>query len=114
VAARLVDACFEWGLNLRAWWHILYNALRHPRSFFHQVKVGCRAALLRWAPQVRIPVLLAWGKRDHTMPLPCAERLRERMPRALVYVGAGSHDWLITDSREFTRAVLAFVGGPGR
>ncbi len=113
VAARMVDACFEWGLNLRAWWHILYNALRHPRSFFYQVKVGCLAALLRWAPRVRMPVLLAWGRRDHTMPLSCAERLRERLPRARVYVGAGSHDWLITDSREFTRAVLAFAGGPG-
>ncbi|MFY0526083.1 alpha/beta fold hydrolase [Archangium gephyra] len=71
------------------------------------------AALLRWAPRVRMPVLLAWGRRDHTMPLSCAERLRERLPHARVYVGAGSHDWLITDSREFTRAVLAFAGGPG-
>jgi pimeloyl-ACP methyl ester carboxylesterase len=111
VGARMVDALFEWGLNLRAWWHIAYNALRHPRSFFHQVKVGCLAALLRHAPRVRMPVLLAWGRRDHTMPLSCADRLREHMPRARVYVGAGSHDWLITEPREFTRAVLAFVSG---
>ncbi len=110
VGARLVDACLEWGLNARAWWHILSNVLRHTRSFLHQVRVGSLAALLRWAPRVRMPVLLAWGRRDHTMPLSCAERLRARMPRARVYVGAGSHDWLITDSREFTRAVLAFVG----
>ncbi|WNG49694.1 alpha/beta hydrolase [Archangium minus] len=109
VGARMVDAFLEWGLNLRAWWHIVYNALRHPRSFFHQVKVGSLAALLRHAPQVRRPTLLAWGRRDHTMPLSCADRLRERMPRAQVYVGSGSHDWLITDSQEFTRAVLAFA-----
>jgi pimeloyl-ACP methyl ester carboxylesterase len=114
VGARLVDALFEWSLNVRAWWHVAYNVLRHWRSFCHQVRVGSLAALLRWARRVRMPVLLAWGRRDHTMPLSCAHRLRESMPRAQVYVGAGSHDWLITDSREFTQAVLAFAGSrPG-
>jgi pimeloyl-ACP methyl ester carboxylesterase len=114
VGARLVDALFEWGLNVRAWWHIVYNALRHSRSFFHQVKVGALAALLRWAPRVQVPVLLAWGRKDHTMPLSCADRLLQHLPRAQVYVGAGSHDWLITDAREFTRAVLAFTGATRR
>ncbi len=32
---------------------------------------------------------------------------------ARVYVGAGSHDWLITEPREFTQAVLAFLRGAG-
>jgi pimeloyl-ACP methyl ester carboxylesterase len=110
VGARLLDALFEWSLNVRAWWHLAYNVLRHPRSFVHQVKLGSRAALLQWAPRVRMPVLLAWGRKDYTMPLSCADRLREHMPRAQLYVSAGSHDWLITHAREFTRAVLAFVG----
>lgn len=112
VGARLVDALFEWSLNLRAWWHIGFNALRHSRTFFHQVKVGSLAALLHLAHRVRMPVLLAWGRRDHTMPLSCAARLRERLSRARVYVGVGSHDWLITEPREFTRAVLAFAASP--
>ncbi len=47
------------------------------------------------------------------MPLSCAERLRELLPLARLYVGAGSHDWLITESREFTRAVLAFASKDG-
>ncbi|MFL5358462.1 alpha/beta fold hydrolase [Archangium sp.] len=112
VAARMLDGLLELGLDLRAWWHILYNVLRHPRSFFHQVKVGSLAALLHRAPRVRMPTLLAWGHRDHTMPLSCAERLLTLLPRARLYIGAGSHDWLVTDSREFTRAVLEFASTP--
>jgi pimeloyl-ACP methyl ester carboxylesterase len=112
VLARMVDACFEWGLNLRAWWHILHNVLRHTRSFLHQVKVGSRAALLRLAPRVRVPVLLAWGRNDHTMPLSCATRLQERLARSRLYVGQGSHDWLVTEPEEFTRALVAFTSEP--
>lgn len=107
---RLMDSLYEWDLNMRMWWHAAYNVLRHPRTFLHQVMVGSLTELLSWAPQVRVPVLLAWGRRDHTMPLSCMDRLREHMPRAQVYVSDRSHNWLITHPREFTQAVLAFAG----
>jgi len=112
VLARSLDGVLELGLTVRASWHLLSNVVRHPCSFLHQVREGARAGLLEEAARVRAPVLLAWGRHDHTMPPECAERLCERLPWVRLQWGRGSHDWLVTDSDGFARQLVAFARGP--
>ncbi|HEU4403842.1 MAG TPA: alpha/beta hydrolase, partial [Polyangiaceae bacterium] len=110
LAARLRDALdpAEWGLNVRAAPHVVGNLWRHPRSWLHQVRAGALADVLGEAGAVRVPVLLAWGRRDHTMPLVCARRFAAALPSASIVVGPGSHDWLVTHPEAFARAVRSF------
>ena len=112
---RALDAFLEPWLSITGGHHLLYNVLFHPRNFFAQVKRSIQTDLRPYAPRVRLPVLLAWGRRDHTMPLRCAHALQGLLPRASLYVSpTGSHDWIITHAHEFASAVSAFAGdGPG-
>jgi pimeloyl-ACP methyl ester carboxylesterase len=107
---RGLDCLLEWNLTLRAWHHVGYNVLAHPRSFWHQVGLSARADFRPDAGRVRVPALLAWGAHDHTMPRLGAETLRSLLPDARLYISQeGSHDWLITHPHEFAAAVRAFV-----
>jgi pimeloyl-ACP methyl ester carboxylesterase len=108
--ARGLDGIIEPGLSFTGWHHIVYNVLLHTRSFFGQVKASIEQDLRPYAPRVRVPALLAWGARDHTMPPRCARVLRSLLPRSQLYVcPTGSHDWIITHADEFALAVFAFV-----
>ena len=111
VTARLVDGLLEPGLDVRAWWHMLSNVLRHTRSFFHRVRESSRVDVLTFASWVSVPTLVAWGRHDHTMPPECARRLADRLPHARLLVGPGSHDALVTRPRTYARAVLDFTRG---
>lgn len=107
LAARAWDALFEWRLDVRAAHHVLYNLLRHPRSWLAQVALSCRARLV--LPRAaEVPVLIAWGRRDRTMPLAAADRFQARLANAWRYVGRGRHDWLVLRPREFLRALQGF------
>jgi pimeloyl-ACP methyl ester carboxylesterase len=108
VSARLFDGLLEPGLDVRAWWHMLSNVLKHPRSFFHRVRESSLVDVLTFAPWVKVPTLVAWGRHDHTMPPECAHRLVARLPRARLYLGPGSHDAPITRASAFARALRDF------
>jgi pimeloyl-ACP methyl ester carboxylesterase len=110
---RGLDAVLELRLTLTAWHHILYNACFHPRSFADQVWLAVVASVLEEAPNVAAPTLLAWGRRDHTMPLPCARRLLARLPGGELYVSEGSHDWINTRPAEFAEVVARFALASG-
>ena len=61
-------------------------------------------------PHVRRPTLLAWGRRDWTVPLCCGETLHRLIPDSELYISRdGSHDWLMTHPAEFAAAILAFL-----
>jgi pimeloyl-ACP methyl ester carboxylesterase len=64
--------------------------------------------VLGFAPWVKVPTLVAWGRHDHTMPPECAHRLVARLPRARLYLGPGSHDAPITRASAFARALRDF------
>ena len=107
---RALDAFLEPWLSLTGWHHLAYNALLHTRNFFGQVKASIKTDLRPYAPRVAAPVLLAWGRRDHTMPLRCARALQALLPRASLHVAhGGSHDWIITNPDEFAAAVERFA-----
>ena len=106
LGARAADACQEMGLNLRAWWHVAYNMLVHPKSFFHQVWFGSQACHLSTATRLPVPTVVAWGKRDLTMPLRSALRLHRAIGGSQLVVGPGSHDWLITHPRAFVQLLF--------
>jgi pimeloyl-ACP methyl ester carboxylesterase len=109
LVGRAVDALIEYSLSLRAWHHPASILLRHTRNCLRQVMLATRPYDVL-APRVAAPTLLAWGRRDHTMPLRCALRLRELIPDAELYVSAGgSHDWLITHASEFAAAFADFL-----
>lgn len=110
LGGRLVDAIIEWRLTLTGWPAIVRNFVRHPRHFVSQLRRAAGGHLLDIAPRVRVrvPTVLAWGARDHTMPLASARRLQAAIPHArLVVSGRGSHDWLIETADDFAHAVIA-------
>ena len=109
VSARLLDGLLEPGLDVRAWWHMLSNVLKHTRGFFHRVRESSLVDVLTFAPWVSVPTLVAWGRHDHTMPPDCARRFAARLPQARLHLGPGSHDAPITRPRSFARAVLDFT-----
>lgn len=113
IAARALDAIVEWRLTLCCWHHVAYNLVRHARSFVRQIRLATEADVSAVARHVRAPVLIAWGRRDRTMPLRCAQRLYEMLPPgSRVYVSPlGSHDWLVARPREFADVVAAFARG---
>ena len=110
IAGRALDACLEPRLTLFGWHHVIGNALVHTKDFFGQVWKSVYRDLRPYAARVRAPTLLAWGARDHTIPIRCAHALREIIPGASLYVSArGSHDWMIDRAPEFASALRAFI-----
>jgi hypothetical protein len=107
--ARLLDGLLEPLLSLRAWWHLAFNLLVHTKNLLHRIRESCTLSVLDCAAQVPVPVLLAWGRYDCSMPVDCARRFEARMPRARLHIGPGAHDWPITRAAAFTRAVVAFA-----
>ena len=58
------------------------------------------------------PTLIAWGRRDHTLPLSEANEYARVLQRAKTYVSSGSHDWLITQPEEFFGVLRDFALTP--
>ncbi|HYD43182.1 MAG TPA: DJ-1/PfpI/YhbO family deglycase/protease [Anaeromyxobacter sp.] len=113
VAGRLGDALREPGLTLRGSPHVLWNVLRHLRSFAWHVRAAARPSGLEAGAAVSAPVLVAWGMRDTTMPPACAARVAAALPGARTAFGRGGHDWLITHAAEFA-SVLERAHGRAR
>lgn len=111
LAGRAFDAILEHRLTLWGFWQPLLNLVRHPRNTLNQVRLAAAADVRPLAARVRIPTLLAWGARDHTMPpAPGLPELRRAIPHAHVYVSAGgSHDWLVDHPAEFAAALERFL-----
>jgi pimeloyl-ACP methyl ester carboxylesterase len=109
MASRLVDAVFEWKLTLPATFHMLFNVMRHLRNFLNQMLLASRSNIHSYAPQVFIPTLFTWARRDHTIPRLCVKNLAHHARHGeYKEIPEGSHDWLITHpdilvtlSREF-------------
>lgn len=115
LAGRAIDAGFEWWLSITKAHHVLYNVLVHPRNFFHQVALAVETDLSEVAPRVEMPTLIAWGRRDHTVPQRTVERLARLLPEAEQYMSpTGSHDWIVDHPAEFAKVVTQFASGPGR
>jgi pimeloyl-ACP methyl ester carboxylesterase len=107
--ARAWDGLLEPRLTLSAWHHLAYNAIVHPRNLLHQVLTAGRCDQQQVAERVEVPVLLAWGAHDHTMPLASLERFARWMPHARRLVHPrGSHDWLIEHPEDFAAALEDF------
>lgn len=114
LAGRIMDACLEPLLTLRGIPAIAYNLARHPRSFLSQLPEAAGDDWLPLATQVNVPTLIAWGRRDHTMPLANAARFQAAIPHAQVATSrTGSHDWIIEQPVRFAAAVMALLHGRG-
>lgn len=114
VAARARDALGELSFSLCVTPHLVMNALRHRRTFVDHVRAAARVDVASAARDLRLPTLLAWGDRDHTVPLACASRLGREIPGAKLVVGSGSHDWIVTAPDAFAAALRRFAEVPIR
>jgi pimeloyl-ACP methyl ester carboxylesterase len=111
-AGRFLDGLFEESrLNLPLGLHAIAGLFHHPRNWlYHAFYLAAEDEPLEVAPRIEAPTLLAWGRRDHTFPPACAERLRAAIPGSrIAWSERGSHDWLITRPREFADAVVSFA-----
>ncbi len=109
---RFLDGTFEEArLNLPLGLHAMAGLFHHPRNWlYHAFCLAAEDEPLEVAPRITAPTLLAWGRRDHTFPPECAERLRAAIPDSrITWSERGSHDWLITRPREFADAVASFA-----
>lgn len=104
--ARLFDAVLELPLTLRGLPHVLYNAVRHRRNFFHQVFREPYVRMDRELSRLKVRSLIAWGGRDHTLPRSYAREMQRAIPGASYAVESrGNHDWLIERPAEFTDTI---------
>lgn len=107
LAARFVDGLREWRLSMVLLPHALFNLALHPRNVIGQIVWSTKVDLPARLSDLRLPVVIAWGGRDSTIPLADAKRLRALLPNAEVRVRPeGSHDWLLTHPVAFARATL--------
>lgn len=106
VAGGLHDLAVEWNLVRRAWLDVAGNLVRHPRTFVHHVGVCFTTDILPVAREIRVPTIVAWSGRDHTLPVSQGERLAREIPDArLVVCVSGSHDWIISHAEQFAAIV---------
>jgi pimeloyl-ACP methyl ester carboxylesterase len=114
ILARGLDCFHEPELTLEAWNHVVVNAVFHWRNFWEQVRLSARTDLETSAGRVTVPALIAWGRRDNTMPLRCARLLHAWIPQSRLHVSRdGSHDWLNDHPREFADVLDRFIRGTG-
>jgi pimeloyl-ACP methyl ester carboxylesterase len=110
---RFIDALIELRLTLLGWPALALNLVRHTAGFIKQVRQAPGDASLATAMRVQVPTVVAWGRRDHTMPMQAALRFQQALPDGRLTVSdSGSHDWLITQPQRFVDAVLAAIEGP--
>ncbi|MBA2238788.1 MAG: alpha/beta hydrolase [Lysobacter sp.] len=110
LGGRLLDSFLEPRLTLVGWAAVVWNLFHHTRHFLSQIPRAAGDGWLPAATRVEVPTLIAWGRRDHAMPLLAAERFCRAMPHAMVVVSdSGSHDWIIEQPDCFAAAVLASV-----
>lgn len=102
-ANRALDSLLEPRLTIYGPLHLLKNAIAHTRNFFEQIKISSKLDLTSRLKDVQVPVLIAWGKLDHTLPRHCARSFASLLRHASLYFSKmGSHDWLIERSGEFS------------
>jgi pimeloyl-ACP methyl ester carboxylesterase len=100
----------EFAMAARRWSTLAYAFAAHTRNFWRQVRASLDADLTGYAARVNVPVLVAWGRRDHTLPPRCAAAWARHLPDAAVYVSPrGSHGWPITHPAEFAGVVAAWA-----
>jgi pimeloyl-ACP methyl ester carboxylesterase len=111
---RLLDGVIEWRLSLRRWFDVVHTSIFHTRNFFHQIRIAATHDLTQTASRIKVPALLAHGRRDHSVPLSSAQALHELIPQSRLYISpTGSHDWLITHPNEFAAMTRSFAESIG-
>jgi pimeloyl-ACP methyl ester carboxylesterase len=109
-AAALLDIALEVGIVLPRWHHVVGSLLLHPQNFVRQVRDALTSDVRAVAARVAVPTLVAWGRRDRTLPPRHAAEFARWLPDARVYLSPrGSHDWLISQPDEFAAAVQEFA-----
>lgn len=104
---RVVDAFVEWKLTLWGFHHLLWNLIVHMPNFLYQIRASMRTDIFVKAKGLTVPVLILWGRRDHTIPLFLGEKLNRALPLSKLYISEeGSHDWLITHADESSRVIV--------
>lgn len=108
---RLRDGTFEEPrLNLPLTPHMVMDLWKHTRNFLdHAFVLASQTQPLDVSPRIKVPTLIAWGRRDHTFPPDCAERFHAAIPNSRIVWNKASHDWLITDPKAFAEAVAGFA-----
>ncbi|GAQ82068.1 abhydrolase domain-containing protein 6 [Klebsormidium nitens] len=110
ILMRMADAASEIRFSVPGLFHAGKNALFHTRNWLNQIRISAVYDLTDQAKQVKVPTLLAWGRRDKTIPLSAAGTFFRLIPNSHVYISDdGSHNWLIQRPEEFCQAVTEFV-----
>ncbi len=111
LAGRIRDSLTEeFRLNFQLGPPLLGNLVRHPRNFaYHALWLAPEPEALARAPRVKLPALVAWGRRDHTFPPECAERWHAALPQSQLVWSDGSHDWPITHPHDLAAAAEQFA-----
>ncbi|WP_437924022.1 alpha/beta fold hydrolase [Sorangium sp. So ce291] len=111
---RMADASLEPRFSVRAAPALLHNLLLHTRSALSFVRLAATAELSGHAARVRVRTLVAWGARDHTVPLGSALAMQRLIPGSTLAVSPkGSHDWLVERPAEFADVVAKFMERSG-
>lgn len=103
---RLIDAFIEWKLSLWGFYHLIIKFVLNPPAFLYQIWLSKAADVKASAVKVKVPMLILWGRRDHTIPLESGEILHRLVPHSKLYVSEnGSHDWILTHAAEAVKVI---------
>lgn len=107
---RILDAIIEVKFTFWSGFHLFTNFIFHRRNFLSQIKAIYDLESIGDVARIHSRTLIAWGKKDHTIPLNLAWGLKRKLINAELYISPnGSHDWVLTQPDEFVTAVMNWM-----
>jgi pimeloyl-ACP methyl ester carboxylesterase len=101
ILRRGLDGVLEMKFSLWAIFHLMINVFFHPLNFLKQIHLSVKNDIPDEFSRIKVPTLILWGKRDHTMPLADGRMLHSLIPDSEIYISQkGSHDWVLTHPHE--------------
>ncbi len=98
---ELVDAVFEIVGDNRKCLRIIKTSKKTQNSYVTDL-----------LPQIKLPVLLIWGREDHITPPNVAEDFQRMLPDArLIYLSQCGHAPMMEKPYEFNKALESFITG---
>ncbi len=88
---------------------LIYNSVRHLRFLAMSIHLPVKHDLRPLLKRIKVPCLLAWGKKDAMLPVEVAYELQKHLEQATVRVlQEGHHEWSVVYPEKLVALVKQF------